>query len=722
MGFSAECEIILETLFSSCDDPSVAQYLNTSLLGLLGSSGSDDPDEEEELPISQRSCGPTSNQPSNSPEQSTPEQSTSFLEDEAQLKIVCDACEYGMADKWRQFDQLQCLEGLGSDLGILIIAEMFAKLRTICDTNADGRYCVTLPNYMETSFFGAMLSMALGGRRKLQANDARHLTRVVSHLIGRVFPTPVSHALLPFLPKITQKVLQHTEHRKLLFTEDESDTFWDGMPEICDADMRMAYEEQQEEQQDEGSLAATSQPMCSNLDELGCCAGSVLDTWTFSMMNTPGLNNGQSMPFQLWRSSIVAQAPTMLGCQSERFTQEGCNPDSPLHATLEPVDANGESLDSACPLLSSMFAEAAQGAGSDEEPEEPTFDAMMAICGESQKSNCNSILETIGVSQEDATGPTNFAEMIDESCRMFKGIDEWSVKCPKLWDLASSSGNLTLEGCNEGTVEGECKTALSMHADEDLHAELEADCAMVKLHVAQVSELKEDLAAVEAQLKPRVQSSTTLTGITKQEFMTPDFDGKTPADSFKEGIAEVLTGVTPDAVFLTKIEEPGRRLLERVTRLLDSTSTPQLDVEFEVTAASLDAANDLKTEISTKQAQVATSVSTQVSEQTGISVSCTLPSTPSVEDAQAQSIVDELKEQAEIALREAERDSLANFPGLGNSDFLDLEVDDEDEEQGDSPDGQTISASTTAHSPNASNLVCVAMLVVTSFMLAINAN
>jgi hypothetical protein len=98
-------------------------------------------------------------------------------------------------------------------------------------------------------------------------------------------------------------------------------------------------------------------------------------------------------------------------------------------------------------------------------------------------------------------------------------------------------------------------------SDQPLIAEIEA--------VIAIEEASEKVAAIEAKSQPRVEMSTTINGISKNAFLTPGANGKSPADVFKDVVAEHLE-VGVDAVIFTEITQWGvRRRLQEGPAIID---------------------------------------------------------------------------------------------------------------------------------------------------------
>ena len=84
------------------------------------------------------------------------------------------------------------------------------------------------------------------------------------------------------------------------------------------------------------------------------------------------------------------------------------------------------------------------------------------------------------------------------------------------------------------------------------------------------------MEAIKAQTKPRVKSSTSITGVTKASFFALVTGSQSPADLFKESVANTLDGAGISDVVITNIAEST----SRARKLQDNV---ELDINFVVT-------------------------------------------------------------------------------------------------------------------------------------------
>ena len=93
-----------------------------------------------------------------------------------------------------------------------------------------------------------------------------------------------------------------------------------------------------------------------------------------------------------------------------------------------------------------------------------------------------------------------------------------------------------------------------------------------------VKEAEENVRSIQAQSMPRVESSATISGISRNTFLTPASDGQSLSDLFKHGVATALDVGIGDVVIanITEVQSAGRRL----RRIL---ATASLVIQFAVT-------------------------------------------------------------------------------------------------------------------------------------------
>jgi hypothetical protein len=167
-------------------------------------------------------------------------------------------------------------------------------------------------------------------------------------------------------------------------------------------------------------------------------------------------------------------------------------------------------------------------------------------------------------------------------------------------------------------------------------------------YAAQVIEAAEAVEAIKAQTKPRVKSSTSITGVTKTSFFALVTGSQSPADLFKESVADTLANVETSDVVITNVAQSQTG--SRARKLLGDV---KLDIDFVVTVESATELDALKDSWNENGADLATAVTSTLA-YAGLEVTVTEPTSPVTQDVKTEAEIEVELAAAENELATAE--------------------------------------------------------------------
>jgi len=213
------------------------------------------------------------------------------------------------------------------------------------------------------------------------------------------------------------------------------------------------------------------------------------------------------------------------------------------------------------------------------------------------------------------------------------------------------------EACRAFCSEEPCRASLGQ-GDMDI----QDICA--RAAQSDVGEAAEKVEAIKAQTKPRVQSTAVISGVSRADFFATTAGSKSPADLFKEGVANTIENVETSDVIITDVStvytgtDRARKLRDTILEGTDRARKLQagmLEIDFVVIVESAEDVHSVKDEMKQKSSDLATSVAATFKESAGLTVTVEHMETSdkTLEVKQAADIEADL-EDAEQKLSEAE--------------------------------------------------------------------